>query len=251
MALANGVLLIGPTSWSAAVRDRNGRIRVADGKRPVAPRAVDAFPIVRGPIRLLEMLAVLPLMRKTLPQARLMVEAAPTIVALSLSSVASTYLRKRIPIGAAAEFAATTASLAATLGVTKFSELGRYHGAEHKVIGAYEQDLDAGDATKEHERCGTHLALPMLISSALVSAVARKTMRNKEAATFVGSIIGVGAAVELVRRSTLQPDHLVSRAIAGTGHTVQRLAATREPNAEQLEVAEAALERILEVERAA
>ena len=41
-------------------------------------------------------------------------------------------------------------------------DLASYHGVEHKAIGGYEDDCDAAEATKEHDRCGSNLVAPML-----------------------------------------------------------------------------------------
>ena len=67
MALANGVLVHGPTSWAAAVRTADGEIEVASGRKRPVPRN---GPLVRGPARLLEALLALPRVRRGLPQAR-------------------------------------------------------------------------------------------------------------------------------------------------------------------------------------
>jgi hypothetical protein len=41
MALRNGLLIHGPTHWSAAVRDRGGQIQVASARKPeLAPKLV-------------------------------------------------------------------------------------------------------------------------------------------------------------------------------------------------------------------
>jgi uncharacterized protein YqhQ len=250
MALANGVLVIGPTRWAAAVRDRNGEVVVADGRRPVAPAAVDRVPIVRGGVRLGEMLAVLPLLRTALPQARLMVEAAPTLGALAGGAVAGNLLRSRTKSIVAGDLMSAAATLAATLVATRTSELGRYHGAEHKVIGAWEAGIDPVDAPREHERCGTHVALPMFVTTTVCTAVARKLLpRHPAGAMLLGSIVGAGIAMELVRRAQRTPDAPASRALAKAGHFVQAFAATREPRRDQLDVAQAALDRLLARER--
>ena len=62
MALANGVLVHGPTSWAAAVRTEGGEIEVASGRKRLLPWN---GPVVRGPARLLEALLVLPRVRRT------------------------------------------------------------------------------------------------------------------------------------------------------------------------------------------
>ena len=69
MALANGVLVHGPTAWGCAIRLADGTVRIASGrKRRFAPR-VEA-PFVRGPLRLAEAFALLPELKKRLPEAR-------------------------------------------------------------------------------------------------------------------------------------------------------------------------------------
>ena len=50
MALANGVLVHGPTSWACAVRTNAGELRVASGAKP---RITAERPLLRGPARLL------------------------------------------------------------------------------------------------------------------------------------------------------------------------------------------------------
>src|SRR5260221_4857336 len=72
MALRNGLLIHGPTHWAAAVRDRDGGIQVASDRKPeLAPRLVARIPGLRGPLKLAEAMAVLPLARRRLPAARL------------------------------------------------------------------------------------------------------------------------------------------------------------------------------------
>ena len=55
MALRNGLLIHGPTHWSAAVRDRDGQIQVASARKPeLAPKLVAKVPGLRGPLKLAE-----------------------------------------------------------------------------------------------------------------------------------------------------------------------------------------------------
>jgi len=64
MALANGVLVHGPTAWGCAVRTPEGALAVASGrKRRLAPGV--QTPLVRGPLRLAEAFALLPEDRKS------------------------------------------------------------------------------------------------------------------------------------------------------------------------------------------
>ena len=75
MALRNGLLVHGPTHWAAAVRDRHGVIHTASGPKPKLT-ALDGVPGLRGVARLGEAMAVIPLVRRALPQARLPFEHA-------------------------------------------------------------------------------------------------------------------------------------------------------------------------------
>ena len=74
MALRNGLLVHGPTHWAAAVRDDDGEIRTASGRKPRV-RAVDGVPGVRGVVRLGEAFAVIPLVKRALPAGQAAVRA--------------------------------------------------------------------------------------------------------------------------------------------------------------------------------
>jgi hypothetical protein len=76
MALRNGLLVHGPTHWAAAVRTRRRRGQGRLG--PQAARAgVDGVPGVRGVVRLGEAMAVIPLVKRGLPEAQLPFQDAP------------------------------------------------------------------------------------------------------------------------------------------------------------------------------
>src|SRR5919198_763939 len=63
MALLNGVLVHGPTSWACAVRTPEGELKVA--AEPKRVRAADVRnPLLRGPARLAEVFAVFPALRR-------------------------------------------------------------------------------------------------------------------------------------------------------------------------------------------
>ena len=75
MALRNGLLIHGPTSWAAAARTSDGRIEVSSGPKPVFSRGrLGSTPLLRGPLRLAEAFAVVPVARRRLPSA----QPAPT-----------------------------------------------------------------------------------------------------------------------------------------------------------------------------
>src|SRR5579875_3073548 len=153
MALANGVLVHGPTAWACAVRLPDGSIAVeARRKRVQAARVRN--PLLRGPARLAEAFALLPQVKRALPAARLPFERPAILGAMAGSALAVRGLR-RLPIGAAAqELAGGALSLLPAALALRGGEVAGYHGAEHVSIGTYEH----GEARpREHERCGSHL----------------------------------------------------------------------------------------------
>jgi len=248
MALSNGVLVHGPTSWGAAVRAPDGSIRSASGtKRRFAPQVTTPF--VRGPLRLAEALAVLPDVRRALPEARFPFER-PRVAVAVMAGAAAAGIARRSGLGfASREAIAALASLVPAAIALKGGELASYHGAEHISIGTYET---GEPATKEHDRCGGHLVGPLLLTSAAASALAsRAPARARPAARSVGAIGAVGAAVEVFGWMGRHPDHPVSRALARPGHELQARVSTAEPSAAQLDVAEAALAACLDAEAAA
>jgi len=104
MALRNGLLIHGPTHWAAAVRAPDGAIEVASERKPeLAPKLAARMPGVRGPLKLVEAMAVLPLVRRRLPAARLPFEDARVMTAIGASLAASAILRRRLPASARRE----------------------------------------------------------------------------------------------------------------------------------------------------
>ena len=246
MALANGVLVHGPTAWGCAVRLSDGTIKSASGqKRRFAP-GVQA-PFVRGPLRLAEAFALLPDVRRGLPEARLPFQRPAVITAaVAASLVGGVARRSRLPIGAR-ELVASVASIVPAVVALRGGELAQYHGAEHVSIGTYERDGER--APKEHDRCGSHLVGPLLLTSAAASAFAASAPRRaRPAARIVGALGAVGASVEIFGWMTRNPDRRMARALARPGHELQHRISTAEPTPGQLEVAEAALAACLSAE---
>ena len=101
MALANGVLVHGPTAWACAIRTPSGEIKVASArKRLFAPEI--QTPFLRGPLRLAESFAMLPRLRRKLPEARLPFERPAVLGATLGSAVAVRALRQSSKLGAVA-----------------------------------------------------------------------------------------------------------------------------------------------------
>jgi uncharacterized protein YqhQ len=252
MALENGLFLHGPTAWAVAVRDDEGRIRTATGtKRRVEGRA-GGLPLARGVLRMGEMFGVLASVRRALPEARFPFTERRVMAAMTLSATAVAALRAR---GGRPTFRTELASALAGLAPSAVAlgsrTLSGYHGAEHKTIGAYEHGGTAAEATKEHERCGSHLVGPLLLTTAVANAVTgRLPERSRRAARATGSLAALGVAVEVFAWMDRNRERSLARALARPGHALQRFASTSEPTPDQLEVAERALDELLRAEGA-
>src|SRR4051812_45464412 len=71
MALRNGILVQSLDHWAAAVRTSEGDIKVASGKKPDLPEWLVSVPGMRGVARVAEAVYLLPIVRRSLPEARL------------------------------------------------------------------------------------------------------------------------------------------------------------------------------------
>jgi uncharacterized protein YqhQ len=248
MALRNGLLVHGPEHWAVAIRSRDGSIRVDSGRKPRFRGGLADMPGVRGVARLSEAFALLPLIKRQVPEVRLPFEDGRMLAAMIGSSIVSAGVRRggRTPgrEGILAVLGIVPAALA-----LKDSELASYHGVEHKAIAAYEQGTDAADAAKEHDRCGSNLVAPMLLSTLAGNLIVRSLLRARGPLAGVSVALGsVALSVEMFAWSERHPDRALARAFHKPGFEMQRLFATREPTPEQLEVGRAAMTEILRLE---
>jgi uncharacterized protein YqhQ len=272
MALRNGLLVHGPTHWAAAVRDESGEIKVASGRKPdLGAKAAEGVPGVRGIVKLAEAMAVIPLVKRALPEARLPMQDVKTLGAMGAAALGGTAIRsagvrkaapptdpapgkpaadKRsaLAAGPGREAAIALLSLAPALMALRSGDLAAYHGVEHKAIAAYEDDGEAAEATKEHDRCGSHLVAPMLTAAAVGNVAARRAGLRGPAAEAVVGLGSAAVAVEVFAWGERHPDSPLTRLLRRPGHEIQRVVGTREPTEEQLAVGRAALAEILRVE---
>ncbi|HEU5476987.1 MAG TPA: DUF1385 domain-containing protein [Gaiellaceae bacterium] len=247
MALPNGVLVHGPHSWACAVRNEDGQIEVASARKRFQAARVQN-PLLRGPAKLAEALALLPQVKAKLPAAKLPMENPRTLASMLGAAVFIKGLRESGVRPAARELLSAVASVAPAVLTLRSGELAAYHGAEHISIGSYEQGKRT---TREHERCGGHLVGPLVATTAVGNVLAGlapdRLRRHAQAAAQLGAI---AAATELFGWMTRNPSHPLAQALAKPGHELQHRFSTAEPSAEQLEVAEAALAACLELEHA-
>ena len=249
MALLNGVLVHGPHAWACAVRTEDGELKVAAEYKRLRASEVESA-LLRGPARLAEVFALLPALRRRLPEARMpfqralvlggMLASAATVRAVKASSSLTPLARELV----SGMLSAVPAALA-----LRGTDLAAYHGAEHISIGSYEHDAPR---KREHERCGSHMLGPLIATSAIGGALATRAPVVLRGPARVAAQVGaLAVSTEIFSWMVRNPENPVARALARPGHELQHRLATAEPTPEQLEVAEAALAACLELEKAA
>jgi len=139
-----------------------------------------------------------------------------------------------------------------------------YHGAEHKVIGAYEagEPLEVANARRHttcHARCGTSFILVVLLVSLLVFAVFFPLFPPLTKQGFLNNLVQVlikvalmfpiaAVSYEIIRWGGNHHHHPLARLFLWPGLATQRLTAL-EPDDSQLEVALEALRAVLAREK--
>jgi hypothetical protein len=228
------------------VRLDDGELKVVAHRKRL--RASDVQnPLLRGPAKLAEAFALLPQVKRALPEARLPMER-PRVLASMIGTTFVVHAIKRTRLRPVVrELLAGALSLAPAALALRGGDLASYHGAEHVSIGTYEH----GSARpKEHERCGSHLVGPMLLSTAAGNLAAGHLPRRMQpAGRAAGTVGAVAVSVEVFGWMTRHPRHPLARALAAPGHELQHRLGTREPTAAQLEVADAALRACLHLEQ--
>ncbi|MBI4744234.1 MAG: DUF1385 domain-containing protein [Actinobacteria bacterium] len=128
-----------------------------------------------------------------------------------------------------------------------------YHGAEHKVINAYEagEELTPESAEKYstlHVRCGTAFVLIVMIVLIIVFAfLGRPSILMRVVSRLVIIPLVTGVSYEIIKFSSKYENSYFVKIITWPGLMLQRLT-TREPSKEQLEVAISSVKRLLELE---
>ncbi|MBQ9407377.1 MAG: DUF1385 domain-containing protein [Desulfovibrio sp.] len=141
----------------------------------------------------------------------------------------------------------------------------QYHGAEHKVIHAFEQggNVDlyrARECSRLHPRCGTtfllfviaiSIALHALLVPLLLQAYCPQTLVPRHALTVMFKLLLIvpisALAYELIRYAARLPQSLWATLLRAPGLALQRLS-TSEPDDSQLDVALVALREALGTE---
>ncbi|SFQ98233.1 DUF1385 domain-containing protein [Desulfoscipio geothermicus] len=279
-AVIEGVMMRGPDSRAVAVR-RPDRSIVVDHK-PVSSITSRLkplkWPMIRGVVMLFESL-VMGLQALSFSAGQAMEEeeeelttrdiAITMIMAFALAIVlfvvvptGATHLLTRWVPGSLLQnlvegiirIGVFLIYVAAIARMNDIKRVFRYHGAEHKVINAYE----AGDElTVErvqsyptyHPRCGTSFLLIVLVVSILVFAsLGEQVLWWRILSRILLLPVVAGISYELLKASARYEKNPLFCVVAAPGRWVQKLT-TAEPDDDMVEVAMTALRAVLKEDR--
>jgi uncharacterized protein YqhQ len=138
-------------------------------------------------------------------------------------------------------------------GIARMEDIRRlfqYHGAEHKVIHAYEGKAELTPESVEtyprlHPRCGTSFLLFVMVIGILVfSLIPKESSLLAKALLRIPLIPAIaGISYEVLRISARRLDTPLFRVLVAPGLWLQRLT-TREPDRSQIEVAIESFRRV-------
>lgn len=275
-AVIEGVMMRGPLSWSVAVRRPDNTINVE--KWPLSSVTERwrflKWPFVRGTVVLIESL-VLGIQALSFSASEAVGEdekplgrwelAGTIVLAVGLAVVlfiflpaALAHLARSLVAGSVGQnliegVVRVAVFLGYVAGVSLLPDIRRvfaYHGAEHKVINAYEAGatLDVEGVRPFpvlHPRCGTSFLLTVLVISIVVfSFLAVDPLWWRLTSRLLLLPVVAGLGYEFIKFTSRYATHPVCRALIAPGLWLQRLTA-REPDDSQIEVAIRALDAVL------
>ena len=281
-AVIEGVMMKSPKNWTVAVRDQKGGIHLKKERLTELPRFLK-LPVIRGVVALFHAL-MLGIQAIEFSASKAYEEEAEEslgkfsivmtilvsillgiglfillplyvtkLVGLVFEGVAKYSLLFNLTDGLLRVFVFLVYVL--VIGVWK--EMGRifmYHGAEHKVIHAYEEGKEltvenARDNSPLHPRCGTSFLMIVMVVSILAFSFIPQDwpFLYKFLSRIVLIPLIAGSSFEFLKLSARWEHNPVMHALIFPGLMLQRLT-TREPDDAQLEVALSALKEVLKLE---
>jgi uncharacterized protein YqhQ len=276
-AVLEGVMMRGSSTWAVAVRRPDGEIVVET--RPVSgwSERYRNIPLVRGVMSLAESLtlgyrALTWSANQQMPEEEQISEKAlGWTILFAVLFFSSLFII--IPVLAGHElnhwfsgsFQIVEGLVRLGLFVVYLLAIGfmrdirrvfQYHGAEHKAIAAYENDVEltpqsAQQFTTAHVRCGTNFLLTVMVIAILVySLIPTPNLLFVLGSRLVLVPVIAGLSYEVIRLAAKNMHRRWVRALMRPGLLLQRLT-TREPDLEQLEVAIASLRAVMTAEQLA
>jgi len=280
-AVVEGVMMRGSSTWAVAVRKPDGEIEVVVNDAANWSEKWSRLPMARGIATLAESLSLgfKALMWSSEQQLEeeerlgkgatgLSVGVAVLVFAglfLVLPALAARGLNNALSIGGSfwlhvAEGVIRLAFfMAYLLLIGRLPDIRRvfqYHGAEHKAIAAYENDVEvtpesAQRFSTEHVRCGTNFLLTVMVVSIIVfSFFGRPSLPLLIVSRIVLIPVVAALAYEVIRFAAGHMRWTWVRIAMKPGLALQRLT-TREPGLDQLEVAIASLRAVMTTEQRA
>jgi uncharacterized protein YqhQ len=281
-AVIEGVMMKSPGNWTVAVRDQGGKIHMKREKLGRSPRFFK-LPLLRGVVSLFQAL-VIGLKALEFAAANAYEEGGEEnlgklsiAVTIVVAVVLGAGLFILLPLYATKLLGLLFSGISAhsllfnlTDGVIRvgifllyvvliglWKEMARifmYHGAEHKVIHAYEEGKErtvenAKPYATLHPRCGTSFLMIVMVVSILVFSFIPQQWPfiYKFLSRIVLIPLVAGSSFELLKLSSRWKANPLVNLLIQPGLLLQRLT-TKEPDDSQLEVALAALQEVLALE---
>lgn len=276
-ALIEGVMMRGPSRWAATARTPEGDIVTTGGPVPTWARVTDGIPVVRGATAMVETILVgLRSLRWSAAMSSGEEEEPASSTALALTTavtllvftavfaVVPAAIARAVPgdhplvFGLAEGVARMALFLGYVVAIGRSPAVRRtfqYHGAEHMTIAAREHNdpMTVESVSKHstrHARCGTDfLLLVVVVAIVLFTAVGDAAWPMLVASRVIGLPIVAGLAYEILKAAKRYPNSRIVHAIVSPGLALQALT-TRQPEPDQIEVAIAALQAVLDAEAA-
>jgi uncharacterized protein YqhQ len=280
-AVIEGVMMRGPLRWSVAVRGADGQIHIKREQLKRLP-VILKLPLIRGVVALCQAVvlgikaidfsaskayedeegkAMSPVaMVLTILVAILLGIVIFIFIPLYLTKLAGVFM----PLVKENTFAFNLldgllrvgAFLIYVSAIGLWKEMRRifeYHGAEHKVIHAYEEGGDllvetiAGKYSPQHPRCGTSFLLIVMVVSIMVFSLIPHDWNFilKFFSRIVLIPVIAGISYETLKFSAKRSEKGFFRIFVQPGLFLQKLT-TREPDESQIEVALSSLREVVE-----
>lgn len=281
-AVIEGVMMKSPIGWTVAVRDPKGEINLKTTKTN-KPSIFLRIPFIRGSFALFSALVIgikaIEFSGSIAYQDKDEKPLSPWSIALSigLALLLAIVLFKFLPLYATTMLGNLNTNITTNYFIFNFIDgllrvgvfllyvfaiglwgemrrIYQYHGAEHKVIYAYEagEELTIENAKKYkpyHPRCGTSFLLIVMVISILIFILIPQewTFIEKLLSRILLIPVIAGISYEILKLSAKMSHNNILRLITLPGLLLQRLT-VREPDNSQIEVAIAALKEVLSLD---
>jgi uncharacterized protein YqhQ len=274
-AVVEGVMMRGDSTWAVAVRSPDGQIAVDVHEVPGWSNKYRHIPLVRGFTSLAESLGLgyraltwsaneqIPEEDQVSERAMGWTIAIAVVFFSAIFIVIPAFAGKGLSHVFHGSFAIVEGIVRLALFVGYLLLVGRlkdikrvfqYHGAEHKAIAAYENDVELTPETAQqfstaHVRCGTNFMLIVMVVAVFVySVIPRPNILFIIGSRIVLVPVIAGLSYEVIRLAAKHMQRRWVRTLMRPGLLLQRLT-TREPELDQLEVAIASLRAVLTAEQ--